>query len=297
MSEVVSFKTALEICHKDLQALKSSFFGPASEDHSIAGLVIDSKNHARDLLGAVYEVTARLREKENVPAANIESLEKHVRSYYDYSDPFRFITRQELQSLEYHLEETTKLFLSMKPYLTVLATERRDIATVPTSRKVFIIHGRSEENKNALKDMLIGYGFEPVILSEQPNRGRHLLEKLLVHTSDVGYVFVLMTPDDVAATREDFGDLVLTDFRDKTEFMRRVGEIFKPRVRQNVMFEYGLCIGSLGKENVCVLVESEGLEIPSDVLGYGHIPFEKNVSECEQRIKSELEAAGYKIPV
>jgi hypothetical protein len=117
-----------------------------------------------------------------------------------------------------------------------------------------------------------------------------------------------MTPDDVAATREDFGKLIGGIFGslvdavkgrasyDQVDFIRLANELFRPRVRQNVIFEYGLCIGSLGKENVCVLVESDGLEIPSDVLGYGYIPFKKTVSECEKQIRRELEAAGYTLP-
>ena len=200
---------------------------------------------------------------------------------------------------------------SLKPYLAERAAAREMVST-PTSKKVFIVHGKDEDNKNALKNMLIRWVFDPIILAEQPNRGRVLIEKLLDHTSDIGFVFVLMTGDDVAAAKSDFQDFMadlsqvdtnvyVTTGMGQTRrlhsaesLVHRAKEIFKPRVRQNVIFEYGLCIGNLGRKNVCVLVRGEPLEIPSDVLGYGHIPFEKAVSECEEQIRRELEAAGYK---
>jgi hypothetical protein len=71
-----------------------------------------------------------------------------------------------------------------------------------------------------------------------------------------------------------------------------------PRVRQNVSFEYGLCIGVLGRENVCVLLQSwkgGALEIPSDVLGFSYIQFMKDVSERKEDIRRELLAAGYRL--
>lgn len=164
------------------------------------------------------------------------------------------------------------------------------------------MHGRDEDNKNALRDMLTGWGFEPIILAEQPNRGRSLLEKLLVHTSvsSVGYVFVLMTPDDVGATRDKTEDFVTMLFNlslanathaTGAELLREYLDTFKPRVRQNVMFEYGLCVGSLGRERVCLLVGGGEPEIPSDVLGFGYISFDKKLSECQEKIKGELGAA------
>jgi predicted nucleotide-binding protein len=134
-----------------------------------------------------------------------------------------------------------------------------------------------------------------------PNRGRVLIEKLLDHTSDVGFVFVLMTPDDMEGTRQGFDHVVSTIAKHAyaPDWLDVVHKSFKPRVRQNVMFEYGLCISSLGRERVCVLLGKDprlgDLEIPSDVLGYGHISFEHSVSECEEEIKRELQAADYEI--
>jgi len=183
------------------------------------------------------------------------------------------------------------------------------------SKKIFIVHGKDEKNKNALKEMISGWGLEPVVLAEQPNRGRVLFEKLLDHTSDVGFALVLMTADDLGASKWEVNDELFSVLRealrvakpdttttDISVVLGLIGKItdglkcLTPRVRQNVTFEYGLCIGVLGRANVCVLLQSwkgGALEIPSDVLGFGYTSFLEDVSERKEEIKRELLAAGY----
>jgi len=173
-----------------------------------------------------------------------------------------------------------------------VATGRR--GPKPSSRRVFIVHGKDEENKEILRKMIQDWGFEPVILAEQPNRGRTLIEKLIDHTSDAGYVFVLMTEDDVGASKSDFLSILGVSSLQSVEFVKRIAEVLSPRARQNVIFEYGLCIGAVGRERVCLLTRGD-IEIPTDVLGYGYIHFKEKVSECEKEVKRELKAVGYAI--
>ena len=198
-----------------------------------------------------------------------------------------------IKDRQYSIDQVAKAFLSLKPYLVDGATKGRK--TILPSRRVFIVHGKDEKNKDSLRDMLSRWGFEPIILAEQPNRGRVLIEKLLDHTSDVGFVFVLMAPDDVGSTEHDYydflGEITMKDYTDNTEGLVNISP-FKYRVRQNVIFEYGLCIGSLGRERVCVLLGGDR-KTPSDLLGYGYTQFKDNVSECKQKIELELKAVGY----
>ena len=306
-----TFKTALERCHKDLHELRSHSEGQSLPSSQIVmKLLAESNDHARQLLDSGYEVIAKLREA-NVSDPDTKSLEHHVKSYYDYCEPTQIvsgsvISSQYLQYLRHHLNEATKLFMSLKSHLTEVAAKegRPSLATI--SKRIFIVHGHDEDNKNTLKNLLIHWGFEPVILAEEPHRGRSLLEKLLKHTSDVGFVFVLLTPDDVGATRQDMEKLEeriegishkYTDIVQKGLFISQdiksliseIKDTLRPRARQNVMFEYGLCIGYLGRERVCVLLRGD-LEIPSDVLGFGYHSFDRSVSECEEKIRRELRA-------
>ena len=122
----------------------------------------------------------------------------------------------------------------------------------------------------------------------------------------MGFAFVIMTVDDMGMPISDY-EVLKKMLQKRGDPQRWVNEIaqqvlkgMKARVRQNVMFEYGLCIGSLGPERVCVLVQKlEGaeLEIPSDVLGHGYIPFEDDLSKCKEQITKELIAVKYRASI
>jgi hypothetical protein len=70
-------------------------------------------------------------------------------------------------------------------------------ATAPAalSNKVFVVHGHDEKAKTALEIMLREMGLVPVVLHRQADQGQTIIEKFEKH-GDVGYVFVLLTPDD-----------------------------------------------------------------------------------------------------
>jgi hypothetical protein len=63
------------------------------------------------------------------------------------------------------------------------------------SRKIFIVHGHDGEAKAEVARFLEKLGFTPIILHEQANKGRTIIEKV-ESTSDVGFAVVLLTPDD-----------------------------------------------------------------------------------------------------
>jgi hypothetical protein len=111
------------------------------------------------------------------------------------------------------------------------------------ARNIFIVHGHDEAAKESVARFVEKLGLEAIILDEQPNAGRTIIEKFEAH-SNVGFAIVLLTPDDVGAPK------------DKTTET-------KSRARQNVILELGYFIGKLGRGRVCALYK-EGVEIPSD---------------------------------
>lgn len=141
------------------------------------------------------------------------------------------------------------------------------------SRKIFIVHGHDDKSKTELTLILTKLGFDPIILHEQANVGMTVIEKL-EKNSDVGYAFILLTPDDLGKKKGDSSDL--------------------PRARQNVVFEFGLFIGKLGRGNVCCLYTGN-VELPSDLQGIVYVPFETSVNEVQLDIVKELRAIGYEI--
>ena len=100
--------------------------------------------------------------------------------------------------------------------------------------KIFVIHGHDESARETVARFLEKLALEPIILHEQPNKGRTIIEKFEDY-ADVGFAVVLLTPDDVGAIKDREADL-------------------RPRARQNVVFEFGYFIGKLGRERVCAWV-------------------------------------------
>jgi len=141
------------------------------------------------------------------------------------------------------------------------------------SNKVFIVHGRSHKPMRELKAILKEFGLKPIVLHEQASGSLTVVEKLEKY-SDVGYAFVILTPDDIGSS----SDAVFTS----------------PRARQNVVLEFGYFIGLLSRDMVCCLYKGE-VELPSDMHGIVYIPFKDSVEEARDIIIKELKEAGYKI--
>ena len=137
--------------------------------------------------------------------------------------------------------------------------------------KIFIVHGRDDGPREAVARFLERLGFEAIILNEQANQGRTIIEKIEGH-SDVGFAVILLTPDDEGNLK---------------------GQEPLPRARQNVLIELGYFIGKLTRARVCTLKVAE-VEIPSDWRGVVDEPFD-STGAWKQTLARELHAAGYKI--
>lgn len=64
------------------------------------------------------------------------------------------------------------------------------------NRKVFLVHGHQHGARETVARFLEKLELEPVILDEEANRGRTVIEKFLDH-SDVAFAIVLVIGDDV----------------------------------------------------------------------------------------------------
>jgi len=145
------------------------------------------------------------------------------------------------------------------------------VLKAPLSKKVFIVHGHDEGSREKVARFLERMGFEAIILHEQANRGRTVIEKVIEY-GNVGFAVVLLTPDDEGCVK---------------------GGIPEPRARQNVLLELGFFIGYLGREKVCALKKGT-LEIPSDFAGVVWETMNDN-NGWKQSLSRELEAAGHEI--
>ena len=138
-----------------------------------------------------------------------------------------------------------------------------------TYSKVFVVHGHDGELKQAVARIIEKQGIEAIILSEQANKGRTIIEKFEDY-SDVGGAICLFTADDYGRAKAD-----------KTD---------NTRARQNVVLETGYFMGKLGRDHV-VLLADKGIEMPSDMQGIVYT--DRNNWQFD--VLKELKAIGYTI--
>lgn len=137
------------------------------------------------------------------------------------------------------------------------------------SSRVFLVHGHDEAVRETVARFLEKLGLQVIILHEQANGGRTIIEKI-EHHSEVGMAVVLLTPDDIGG---------------------KAGGQMEPRVRQNVLLELGYFMGVLGRHKVCAL-RSGKVEIPTDFAG---VVWTDMAGEWKTALARELKAAGYDI--
>jgi len=158
-----------------------------------------------------------------------------------------------------------------------VALEERLTPSVPKmngkkSRDVFVVHGRNNELKETVARFLSQLQLRPIILHEQANAGKTLIEKFEAN-ADSCFAVVVLTPDDI-------GGLRTTETIDKLH----------PRARQNVIFEWGFFVANLGRRCVCALV-AEGVELPSDMDGIAYVALDQH-GAWKMLLARELKSAG-----
>ncbi|MDV7596819.1 nucleotide-binding protein [Acinetobacter baumannii] len=146
-------------------------------------------------------------------------------------------------------------------------------------KKVFIVHGRDEALIHEVQNFLYKLSLEGIVLNQQLNQGRTIIQKLLDLASDpeVGFGIVLYTPDDLGQISQE-----LESSSEMTA-----------RARQNVIFEHGLLVGILGMNRVVALKKSnQNLEMPNDLSGVIYEQYD-SAGGWKYRIAKEMIAQGY----
>ncbi|TQF05573.1 hypothetical protein E6W39_29255 [Kitasatospora acidiphila] len=140
------------------------------------------------------------------------------------------------------------------------------------SDPIFVVHGHdSALLYEVLRLLERTTQREVVVLREQLDHGRTVLEKLEDHTTGIAYAVVLLTGDDLGQVKSG-GDL-------------------RPRARQNVVFELGYLFGKLGRKYIAVIYE-DGVELPSDITGLVYI---SRASQWKLRLAHEVGASGIEV--
>jgi predicted nucleotide-binding protein len=262
--------------------------------------------------------------KELLPKAfiqeNFENFDRHVHFIK------RYLKEKDFEWIESNfndIKERDFPSLKLEIYSLIETEQLSEKKPVFQSKNVFIVHGRDIKPLTQLKSILEELRLNPIILHEQPGGSRTIPEKLERY-SDVGYAFVILTPDDIGVSFQElfektarssyeddalraarrildqskgsierfieFNDKFMQDPADASKFL----QFLVPRARQNVILEFGYFMGLLGREKVCCLYKAD-VELPSDMHGIVYLLFKDSVDEAKDMIIKELKAAGYTI--
>ncbi len=173
------------------------------------------------------------------------------------------------------VQRVLKVLYRARDLLPFLDDSEKQQAPNPENiRKVFIVHGHNETLRVSVARLLEKINLEPIILHEQPNLGRTIIEKFLDH-SDVAFAVVLLIGDDRGGSAQD------------------PPEKYKLRARQNVILELGYFIRALGRKRVAAIYQQD-VELPSDYSGVLFIPHDES-GVWQLRLAKEIRASGIRV--
>lgn len=135
--------------------------------------------------------------------------------------------------------------------------------------KIFIVHGHDSGLKHEVARLVEKQNLTAVILSEQANKGKTIIEKFGEY-SDVSGAICLFTADDFGHAKADANE--------------------QSRARQNVVLETGYFMGKLGRNRTVILAD-DGIEMPSDLSGVVYT----NTVNWQIDLLKDLKAMGYNV--
>lgn len=153
--------------------------------------------------------------------------------------------------------------------------------------KVFVVHGKDLGAKAEVARFLEKLDLSTLVIAEQGRGTLTLVESIERSASGVDFAVVLLTPDDMGAAAEEVG--AVEREADKLS-------CFKPRARQNVVFELGYLMAVLGRERVCALRKGS-LEIFSELSDL-HGVFCEEMDEAggwKSKVALALKSAGFDV--
>lgn len=236
---------------------------------------------------------------------NKEEIETFKKEYYDWTDYYLELLKQAfdfpdneyqnefdsagisflmgdedvMEDYHHQINEKTAVLgrliakLSLIPKADTGTESEKATEQKSSTNKVFIVHGHDSNTRNEAELLVKQFDLDPVVLFKKPNMGDTIIEKLFRESKDVAFAIILYTKCDEGKAVEE------TDY--------------KPRARQNVVFEHGLMCGLLGRKKVVALVE-DGVEVPGDLSGVVYISLDA-AKRWQFDLAREMKASGMHI--
>ncbi|MCB9227123.1 MAG: nucleotide-binding protein [Chitinophagales bacterium] len=217
------------------------------------------------------------REKiEDLVTLIISSFIENKKTNENFSDIIEAMTVAEFS--ETAISKVKKAFdkhksLNLPEKVITKSTSSKNTSNSKSNKKdVFIVHGHNEELKEKVARTIEKLKLRPVILHEQSNEGKTIIEKFEKH-SNVNFAVILLTYDDYGNVKSETNH--------------------NKRARQNVILELGYFIAKIGRENVMPLYE-QGVELPSDISGVLYTLID-DTENWKFLLVKELKSAGFKV--
>lgn len=193
-------------------------------------------------------------------------------------------------------------FLCTEDFITSAPKEetiKTVVKQVGERERVFIAHGRDKKQALLLQKYLtkkLKINAEMFEDFKEESGSNTIIEQLEYIKDNVGYAFVVVTPDDLGCLREEIdkcrAKTLIGKESIKVQTASDILDKFQTRARQNVVFEHGLFIGALGRDRVCCLLQKDTKERPSDIDGILYVDFNKSVKEKFSEITEKLRKVG-----
>lgn len=144
---------------------------------------------------------------------------------------------------------------------------------VEENKKIFIVHGRNTNMRDKVSSLLGRLKLDYVILESEHSSGATVIEKFIRNAEECRYAIVLFSAEDIGKLNTE-------------------EEQYKIRARQNVVFELGYFIGSIGRESIIILHDiGKEIEKPTDFAGVVYEPFDEYGGWKSKLIK-EMKVSG-----
>jgi predicted nucleotide-binding protein len=235
---------------------------PHRDENKLDALLRKSEMIIRNTFGETSKYLTDLKRVHFHPSMSPTTEEYHSRRWQSGQNELRNLFQTMMEELSIFGNED-------KPGADDTREEKKE--SNHQSPKVFIVHGRDDVAKVKVARFLEKLGIKPIILHEQPNNGRTIIEKFEGEASDVDFAVVLLTGDDRGAIKDS-------------------EENSQPRARQNVIFELGYFMGVLSRSRVVALKET-GIELPSDYAGILYVDLDDQ-NRWELELAKEMKNAG-----
>jgi len=245
------------------EKLQSQFLTPFENGENI---FVNGINIALDDLDRISICKSKDHSSKILPS--IRSKIKNGDLYPGLSDKCHFINE---------CEDVTDDFIQGAPGYKKRNLMKKITESNFQSNQIFVVHGHDEEMKHAVARTLEKLNLNPIILHEQPNKGRTIIEKFADYAENTSFAIILLSPDDKGYKKD------------------QNPESAKFRARQNVILELGFFIGKLGRNNVAAIFKNDqDFELPSDYDGVLYIPY-NNPRQWQIDLVNELKSAGYNV--